>query len=231
MCLALLGAPAPSAAQGMKLMMPSSANDGAVSAGWEPLYFKKVERRTVYEWSARDGVLHATSSAAASGLIYRLDRQASAAPLLRWRWRISGTIVGGDERSKRGDDYAARIYVTFKYEPSKVGAATRLKYGLARRLLGEYPPHSGINYIWANRLPKGESVPNAYTDRVRMLAVRSGDSEAGRWMREERNIVDDYRTLYGEEPPPLAGIAIMTDTDDTAGRAEAWYADVELMNP
>lgn len=197
---------------------------------WEPLTFKKIKRHTRYEWSIQERAVHAVSSAAASGLTYRLEQEAAKLPILRWRWRVPRAIAKGDEKSKGGDDYAARIYVTFRYDASRVGRGTRFKYGLIKKLYGEYPPHSGINYIWANRLPKGESTPNPYTDRLMMVAVRSGAEEAGQWLSEQRNILEDYRELYKEEPPPLAGIAIMTDTDNTGSEAEAWYADIELSS-
>lgn len=212
--LLLLAASAP--AEGLKLL----------PAGWEALSFKKVPKHTVYAWE--DGVLHAVSSGAASGLVYRLDRRLSDAPLLRWRWRVAGTVPGGDERFRRGDDYAARVYVLFKYDPARASRSTRVKYALAKALFGEYPPQSGLNYIWANRLPKGEAVRNPYADRVMMIAVRSGKDEAGRWLSEERNVLSDYRRFYGQDPPPLAGVAVMTDSDDTGASAEAWYADLEL---
>ena len=222
--------PAGALAQPAVLLSSSPVLDArGIPQGWEPLTFKKIGRRTEYSWSAPEHTLHALSSASASGLLFRLDQEAAAAPLLRWRWRVSHSIARGNERSKKGDDYAARVYVTFKYDPAKAGRALRLKYGIIKALYGEYPPHSGISYIWANRLPKGESVPNAYTGRVRMLALRSGEGEAGRWAGEERDILADYRRLYGEDPPPLSGVALMTDTDDTASSAEAWYADIELL--
>lgn len=212
------------------LLLSTAAAPGAggLPAGWEPLTFKRVERRTEYRWDAASGVLHARTEGGASGLIRRLDADAARAPLLRWRWKVAGVLPKGEERSKKGDDYAARVYVTFRYDPARAGPGTRLKYGIARRLYGEYPPHSGINYIWANRLPRGESVPNAYSDRVRMVAVRSGGGEAGRWLSEERDVLADYRALFGEDPPPIAGIAVMTDADDTGGSAEAWYAGIGL---
>lgn len=220
----------PGAQEAVVVLLSSAPLLGAngLPAGWEPLLFKKIPRTTTYEWSAAEGALHAVSSASAAGLIYRLDRAAGSAPVLRWRWKVSGTLPKGDERAKSGDDYAARLYVTFRYDPRRAGAGMRFKYGLAKTLYGEHPPHAGINYIWANRLAQGEAVANAYTDRVRMLAVRSGDAEAGRWLSEERDILADYRKLFGEEPPPLAGVAVMTDTDNTGGRAEAWYAQIEL---
>lgn len=200
----------------------------ALPKGWEALTFRKIERRTEYRWSVEERALHAQSRASASGLIRRLDLDASAAPVLRWRWKVAGTLPEGDARKKSGDDYAARVYVTFRYDPEKASPGMHFMYSVAKRLHGEYPPHAGINYIWANRLPKGASVPSPYTDRSVMVAVRSGDGEAGRWMTEERDILEDYRRLFGQEPPPLAGIAVMTDSDNTGGTADAWYADIAL---
>jgi hypothetical protein len=71
-------------------------------------------------------------------------------------------------------------------------------------------------------------LPNAYTERVRMIVVRSGAADAGRWVEEERNLYDDYRRAFAEEPPPIAGVAIMTDADDTGESATAWYGDIVL---
>ncbi len=201
---------------------------GGFPANWEPLFFPKIKAHTAYEWSASSAAIHATAVESASGLVFRHQGPVADAPVLRWRWKVAGTIPKGDERAKKGDDYAARVYITFKYEPSRVGLATRLKYGAVKALRGEYPPHHAISYIWANKLAAGESAPSPYTKRVMMVAVRSGDSAAGEWRAEERNVLEDYRRLFGEDPPPYAGIALMTDTDDTEGSAEAWYADVTL---
>lgn len=205
-----------------------SLNDAGLPKGWEPMTFKKIERHTEYAWSKKDKAIHAKSAASASGLIYRLSGPVDARQRLRWRWKVSGTLKKGDAKKKSGDDYPARLYVTFKYDQKKAGLRMRAKYALAKALYGEYPPHAGINYLWANKLPRGESISNAYTNRVRMVAVRSGDEDAGRWIAEERNILEDYRRLFGEEPPPLAGIAIMTDTDNTGETVEAWFADISL---
>jgi head-tail adaptor len=75
----------------------------------------------------------------------------------------------------------------------------------------------------------GTVVPNPYTDRVRMIVVESGTARAGRWIAYERDIVADYRAAFGEDPPPIAGVAIMTDTDNTGDTVEAWYGDILLL--
>lgn len=210
------------------LSTASAVSPNGLPERWEPLDFPKIKAHTAYAWSPSSGAVHARAAASASGLVYRHRGAVADAPVLRWRWKIAGILPKGDERSKAGDDYAARVYITFRYEPSRVGLATRLKYGAVKALRGEYPPHDAIAYIWANKLAAGESAPSPYTDRVRMVAVRSGDSAAGEWRSEERDVLEDYRRLFGSDPPPYAGIALMTDADDTGGAAEAWYADVTL---
>lgn len=153
-------------------------------------------------------VLQADSRAAASGLVKKLDLDPRTAPILSWRWKVAGTIPQGDERTKAGDDYAARIYVVFPH--------------------WFFPKTRTLNYIWANRLPQGESLPNAYTGNAVMIAVQSGSAKAGQWLTERRNIVADFRRAFGEEPPKIGAIAIMTDTDNTGARIMGWYDDLVL---
>ena len=71
-------------------------------------------------------------------------------------------------------------------------------------------------------------VPNPYTDKTMMVAVNSGNEQAGKWVTVERDIVADYRKAFGEAPPPLVGIAIMSDSDNTGETATAWYGDIRL---
>ncbi len=85
-----------------------------------------------------------------------------------------------------------------------------------------------INYVWANKLPQGASAPSPYTSNAMIVAVDSGDGKAGQWVSEERNIVEDYRKLFGEDPPKLGAVAIMTDTDDTRDEVTAYYGDIFL---
>ena len=195
--------------------------------GWEPLSFPKIEAKTSYEWSASSLAIHATANRSASGLIYRREGPVSELPVLRWRWMVAGPVPGGDETEKKGDDYAARIYVTFRSERS-FNPLALLKSVAVKLATGAKPPSEAICYIWANKLDAGRDLPSPYTKKVRMVAVRSGTSGANEWRSEERNVLEDYRRLFGKEPPPYAGVAIMTDADNTGASAEAWYSDVSL---
>jgi hypothetical protein len=59
-----------------------------------------------------------------------------------------------------------------------------------------------------------------------MYVVESGDEKLQRWVTERRNVYDDYRLAFGEEPYRVTGVAIMTDTDNTQESATAWYGDI-----
>ena len=206
----------------------STARPGeALPAAWQPLTFPGVEKRTGYRLVDDGGttVLRADAQGAGSGLMRRRETDPRTHPLLGWRWKIAGVVTGSDARRKYGDDYAARVYVMFRHEP---GRASRSASALVRFFYGEDLPHAGLVYVWDNRLPPGTVVTSPYTDRIRLVVVRSGNAEAGRWLNEERNVLDDYRRVFGEEPPPIAGVAVMTDTDDTGESATAWFGDIVL---
>lgn len=208
----------------------SALGPTGLPADWDPLTFPKIKNHTSYEWSASLGAVHAIADKSASGLAFRLDRPVSDSPILRWRWKISNIAAKGNEHKKSGDDYAARVFVTFLNNPAKAGLLSRMKSRVLKLFQRGYPPDAAINYIWANTLPQGESVPNPYTNKVMMVCVRSGNAGAGEWRSEERNILEDYRRLFGKEPPPYYGVAIMTDSDDTQDQLEAWYSDISLSD-
>ena len=190
------------------LLIDDFAN--GLSAGWEKKIFKG---ETVYGAIVEEGrpAVKAESRSSASALIYRIALDPKTYPGLSWSWKIARTIGKGDERTKAGDDYAARVYVVF---PSTLFWRTR-----------------AVNYIWANRLPRGAFLPNAYTGNAVMVAVESGDGNAGRWIDEERNLVEDYRRAFGEDPPKVGAVAIMTDTDNTGEQAVAWYGAIRFLPP
>ncbi|MCU0805857.1 MAG: DUF3047 domain-containing protein [Burkholderiales bacterium] len=212
----------------------SAARPGArVPDGWAPLRFARIDRETGYSLVADDGVtvVRAEADASASGLTRRVEIDPRAQPILAWRWKVANLVEKSDLATRQGDDYAARIYVAFKYDPARVSVWNRVKYGVIKALYGEYPPHAGISYVWATREPAGTTAWNAYTDRVRMIVVRSGAADLGRWVSESRNVLDDYRAAFDEEPPPISGVAIMTDADGTGERVVAFYGDIRLVGP
>ena len=230
--LALLAIPSVICAQSGPVIEVGKFSDAVVGdgrpPGWEPLTFKKIEKHTLYSLVKDDGtaVVKAVSEASASGLIRKIQINPEEYPIVRWRWKVSNILKKGNVQRKDGDDYPARLYITFEYDPGKLSFSERLKYQAAKLWYGEYPPLAAINYIWESHTSIGTMVPNPYTDRVMMIVVEGGADKLNQWMNEERNVYEDYKRAFGEEAPLISGVAIMTDTDNTGESATAYYGDI-----
>ncbi len=206
----------------------SSGSDEILPAGWRPLTFERIKQHTLYYLVDDDGtvVIKAVSEQSASGLTRAVTIDPREYPVIQWRWKVNNVLQKGDVTSKDGDDYPARFYITFAYDPARVGYLERLEYEAARLLLGQDVPYRAISYIWGSNSPVGTMIANSYTDRVMMFVVESGAGTLRQWVTVRRNVYEDYRKAFGEEPPMISGIAIMTDTDNTGESAIAWYGDI-----
>jgi len=199
----------------------------ALPDGWKPLTFKKIPKHTSYE-VVKDGgvaIVKAVSEASASGLIKPVVIDPREYPIIRWRWKIDNVLQHSDVALKEGDDFPARLYITFAYDPDRVSFGKKLKFKAGQALFGDIPI-AALNYIWETKTPVGTIVENAYTDFAKMVIVESGTQKVGMWIDEERNIYEDYKKAFGEEPPMINGVAIMSDTDNTKEQATAYYGDI-----
>jgi hypothetical protein len=209
----------------------SSSEPGlGLPEGWKPLTFKKIPKLTTYELVKDAGriVVKATSDASASGLTKEVKIDSKEFPVVRWHWKVENLLKNSDAMRKDGDDYPARLYITFEYDPDKVSFGKKLKYKAGQVLFGDIPI-GAINYVWERKAPVGSIIDNAYTDFVKMVVVESGPQRLGMWVEEQRNIYEDYKKAFGEEPPLINGVAIMSDTDNTKERAVAYYGDITFF--
>jgi hypothetical protein len=204
----------------------------ALPPHWHEMVFPKISRHTVYSIVQDDHqtVVKAFSDASASGLIRYYQTPAQQHPWISWRWKIAHVLNKGDVHAKQGDDYAARIYIAFEF--SKEGGSwwQLLRYKTANWAAGGRLPGSALNYIWANKAPTGTIVSNPFTDRTKMIVLQSGNSKANQWVVEKRNMVLDYEAAFRRKPPPIMGIAIMTDSDNTGESTTAFYGDILLTD-
>lgn len=84
-------------------------------------------------------------------------------------------------------------------------------------------------YVWDGGHQAVESVHrNHRSARIQYLTVESGAQRAGRWLRYQRDVVADYRRVFGEAPGPIIGVGVLTDADALKGEMEAWYGDITL---
>lgn len=172
---------------------------------WTEKSFKGHTKYSVVRDRGVD-VLHAETKGEASGLYRKIRVYSRILPVIRWSWKVAHTLAAEDAHRKSGDDFAARLYIVF---PGRFFWQTR-----------------ALVYVYSDKLPVGYIMPNAYTDRVAVISVESGNQHAGVWRYETRRYVDDYRSYFHADPPDTLAVAVMTDGDNTGSVSEAWYGDI-----
>ena len=157
-------------------------------------------------------VLRLISRKNSFGIYKNLNFNIKDYPILIWRWKITALPDGGDVRNKKTDDQAAQVYVMFPRFPSMVN--TRL-----------------VGYIWENKTPQGIQVTSQKSSNTRYVVIESGSEKLNQWIEERRNVYEDYKQLFGEEPPEVGGVTLMIDSDDTQSTAESYFDWVRFEKP
>lgn len=226
----LLGLPGAVSAEPLWVGRFSEA-DAAIPAPWKVEQLNDRIPPTRYGLRRWDGVMaieaHASKSMALLGRPVAVDLEKT--PILCWLWRIDAPVASADMTRKAGDDYAARVYLTFDVPPEQLTLGTRAKLRLARSIYGSQVPDAALNYVWDNRHPVGTLQDNAYTDRARMLVLRSGAAKAGAWVTERRHVGQDFQRSFGSLGGRLSGLAVASDTDNTGEEAHAGFADFRFV--
>lgn len=176
----------------------------------------------------RETVVQADASGSVAALWYDVDGDTESS-VISWRWKIAKLLERSDISTRDGDDFPARVYVTFDYDRRRLPFFTRMQLGIARLFYSTEIPTAALCYVWDTSAPVGTVTPNAWTERVRMVVLRSGLDGVGEWTTERRNFREDFRQAFGEEAPPVNGVAIAIDTDNTGETARAWFGDIELL--
>jgi hypothetical protein len=198
----------------------------AFSDGWQRVSMAAAYDTTEYKLirSEQGVVLRAYSNTGTSGVGTRCRIDLKSHPILEWRWKVGDIVHKGKAGVKGRHDFPARIYVSFDYDG--LSLYNRLKLTALRALGFEAVPRRSIVYAWANQVPQGSVVRSPYVEWLRQIAVRSGSTDVGTWVTERRNVRADYRRIFGEEPPPVDGVALMTNTGHTEEPLTAYYGDI-----
>lgn len=149
-------------------------------------------------------VLRLLSKQNSFGVYKKMDFDIRDYPYLSWRWKVTVLPTGGDVRNKKTDDQAAEVYVLFPKFPAVVN--TRL-----------------VGYIWENLTPKDLHVTSQKSSNTRYVILRNATDPLDHWVTERRNVLQDYRDLFKEEPPQVGGVTLMIDSDDTKSTAESYF--------
>ncbi|MBI4004487.1 MAG: DUF3047 domain-containing protein [Candidatus Omnitrophica bacterium] len=171
----------------------------------------EVRGRTSYEAITLEGrsCLKAHSRNTASILLHALRFDPQTFQRLSWSWRVERPVTGEALERKEGSDASARVYVYFETK------------GLPWQ-------KRSIDYVWSTTLPAGTITESAFSSMSKILVVESGTASLGQWRMAERNLEEDYARCFGGDPPDVIAIGVMTDTDNTAGEAVAYYDDLQV---
>jgi hypothetical protein len=143
-------------------------------------------------------------------------------------WKIDGLPEGANLGEVDRGDSPVRILLSFDGDRSRWSARNHRLSEMSRLLTGEELPYATLMYVWSNQDALGTVVVNPRTDRIRKVVVESGPAQIGRWREYRRDVRADFVRAFGEEPGPLRAVALMTDTDNTRSRLQAWYGPLKL---
>ena len=177
---------------------------------WKSKSFAGNTRYSVkFDEHLNQSVIRAESNKTASGLFYEERIDLDKTPYLNWYWKVEKFPALDNEKTKSGDDYAARIYIVIKDGWTPLGT-------------------KAVNYVWSQQSPLETAWPNPFAgDKAMMVAVQTGSSEDN-WVAEKRNLKDDLKKLFGKNFRYIDGIAIMTDTDNSMSSAVSYYSGLKL---
>jgi len=171
----------------------------------------QLNGKTEYAITTLDGrqCLRAESRASASILLIPTRYNPDKFEWLTWEWRVDRLVEGEALERREGSDGAARVYVYFDTP-------------------GLFPwQRRNVNYVWSAVQPIGTIVASPFTPKTsKMLIAESGPEHVGTWRTVSRNVEDDYEQAFGDHPPRVVAIGIMTDSDNTGSEALAYFANL-----
>jgi len=204
---------------------PADSADG----GWHAVQLPG-KAGTRYTRATKDGreAIAADADRSASMWRRKLSVTPAAVAEVRFSWWLERAPDNASVADVEREDAGARVLFAFDGDHARLAPRTRMLFDLAEALTGEKPPYATLMYVWDSNAPIGTVIVNPRTDRIRKIVVDSGPMHLRRWRDHRRDLRADFRRAFGEDPGALVSVAVMTDSDNTASRAQAWYGAVTI---
>ncbi len=212
----------------------SAAQGGEPPAPWRvsglPHQSKPYTRFWVETWAGTNHVLRVDADKSYGNLVHPLQ-PTKALHHLSWRWELDEPNREADLRERNAEDTPVRVCVMFDMPLDKVSMVDRALLTLTRSTSGEPVPAATVCYVWDQHLPPGTALHSPFTGRLRMLVLRGHETPLHHWASETRDIEADFKRLFGDEAdamPPVIGVAIGGDSDNTQAHSVAHVGTVSL---
>jgi Protein of unknown function (DUF3047) len=190
------------------VLIDFSTTRETVPKGWE-LAVNAGEPHLQLVQDSGKQALQMRSDQASFSLQKKIQISLQASPFLVWDWKVTELPKGGDFRRSGSDDQAAQLIVAFSSSHF-------------------------LSYLWDSTAPKG-MIASAHAPmfkKIFAVVMQSGTQGLGTWITERRNLIDDYKQAYGEEPEVIEGVRIQINSQHTQSRAESyWHAIAVTARP
>ncbi len=173
------------------------------------LKVKKVKGETTWTLNSNENgnFIKAEAEGTGSGLGKEIKINLLKTPFINITWKVEKDLSGIVENSKKGHDYAARVFVI-----KKTGSTP-----LSNR---------AINYVFSSNNNVGENWPSPYTKKSIDYVLSSTKDNLNIWVTAKTNVKEDFMKLHGIEVSEISGVAIMTDTDNSKLNAVSYYQNI-----
>ena len=176
---------------------------------FKTLKVKKVKGETTWSLGSNENgnFIKAEAQGKGSGLGKEIEIDLLKTPFINITWKVEKDLSGIVENSKKGHDYAARVFVI-----KKTGSTP-----LSNR---------AINYVFSSNNEVGKNWPSPYTKKSIDYVLSSTKKNLNTWVTVKANVKDDFMKLHGIEVLDISGVAIMTDTDNSKLKAISYYQNI-----
>ena len=176
---------------------------------FDNLTVRKIKKNTKYTLGSNDNgnFLKAEAEGQASGLGKEILIDLNKTPFLNITWKVEKDLSGIDEKSKKGHDYAARVFVI-----KKTGSTA-----LSNR---------AINYVFSSNEKIGQYWRSPFTKKSIDYVLATTKTNNNEWVTVKTNVKEDFKKLHDLDVNELNGVAIMTDTDNSKIKSIAYYQNI-----
>ncbi len=173
------------------------------------LQVRKVKGKTTYTFGSNENgnYLKAEAEGKASGLGKKVKINLIKTPFINITWKVEKDLSGIIENSKKGHDYAARVFVV------KKTGVTPLS-------------NKAINYVFSSNNSVGENWPSPYTKKSIDYVLSTTNEHQNEWVTVKANVREHFKNLHDLDVKELNGVAIMTDTDNSKLKAISYYQNI-----